>query len=377
MANLAVLALSPLPYAGVAVSVANGKASRYDRPDFNVPTLRTYIGHMEQLGALSTLPAIFRQQRTIIAPTPMFTDMLQRHGVTADDFGRAIGRETVELWSKRTRIRERLDGTEIEEQTRGKELVDYQDTEETLRLRREMEIINRVLSNADLRLDGKRMPAAHMVRKFRIEHPTDPHAFSRHGRLYGGWWQDLSREYRHLLTINGEPACDLDYSSAFVRLGYLRQGIEPPPGDLYAIPGLEGHRDAVKELMVSLFFRQSAAKKLPRGIAERLPSGWTMQRFKAAAVALHPELAPLFDTDVGFELMHAESRMLVAVLLQLAGRGIVALGMHDGIMVAQSAREGAIAAMVETSRAQLGHSLPVVEKAIIRPMAAIPSAMDL
>jgi hypothetical protein len=38
----------------------------------------------------------------------------------------------------------------------------------------------------------------------------------------------------------------LDYSSMFARLAYAERGVQPPTGDLYAIPGLVGHRGAVK-----------------------------------------------------------------------------------------------------------------------------------
>ena len=253
----------------------------------------------------------------------------------------------------------------------GKELVDYVDTPETLSLRAELESINAALAGAEVRLGGMRMAAPFLVRKFRATRKEGPHVFKRHGRLYGGFWQSLPRLQRHLLTLGGEPVADLDFSSMFVRLAFIRQGVVPPSGDLYRVPGLEAHRAEVKELTVSLFFRRAGAEatRLPKGMAGRLPNGWTMTRFKEAVGALHPALIPLFDTDVGFDLMFMESRLLVAVLLVLSERGIVALPMHDGIMVKQSARLEAMAVMGETSVRHLGCTLPVVEKSIKLPQA--------
>jgi hypothetical protein len=70
--------------------------------------------------------------------------------------------------------------------------------------------------------------------------------FDLSGRLFGGFWQGLQRERRSGIRIDGEPVATLDYSSMFARLAYASKGVRPPAGDLYAIPGLEGRRDAVK-----------------------------------------------------------------------------------------------------------------------------------
>ncbi|MGO7954929.1 hypothetical protein [Rhizobium leguminosarum] len=349
--NLAMVALSPARYTGLAVPLENAKLTRYDRRDFNADVLRTAIEEFVDAGLISVEEAVFKERRTVIAPTSRFRHIVAKLGVAVADVARLEGRETIELWA----------GSRA---SRHKKIIDYRGSPEADALRAEMATVNGVLNAADIRLEGGKVGPVNLVRKFRIEQPDDPHSFDRHGRLYGGFWEDLPKDRRCLLTIGGELIADLDFVSMFVQLAYCRQGVEPPEGDLYAIPGLEGRRTIVKRLMVSLFFRNSKAQRLPSGTKDALPEGWSMERFKAAASAIHPAIAPLFDTNVGFELMAWESEILIGILLVLASKGIAALPMHDGIMVAESHRGIAIETMRTVSRWKAGRELPVAEKSI-------------
>lgn len=353
VANLLVTTLSPVHYAGLAVPLGNGRLTRYDRKDFNTDVLRLVIEEAENAGLVTVEGAIFKERRTVVVPTPRFRQLVADHRVALADIHHLEGRETIELWAGSRR-------------NGHKAPVDYVDCQEADTMRMEMAEINEVLNRADIRLGGHQAGPIHLVRKFRIDQPGDAPKFDRHGRLYGGFWEDLPKEQRHLLTIGGEPVVDLDFASMFIQLAYCRQGLQPPSGDLYAIPGLEEHRKAVKSLMVSLFFRNAEARRLPAGSKEALPSGWSMERFKAAAAALHPAIAHLFDTNVGFELMALESEILVGILMEFASKSVAALPMHDGIMVAASHKELAVETMQNVSARKVGRSLPVVEKPIQR-----------
>jgi hypothetical protein len=61
-----------------------------------------------------------------------------------------------------------------------------------------------------------------------------------------------------------------------------------------------------------------------------------MKELKAAFCEKHPLIADHFGTNIGFELMMVESRIMLGVLHDLSRMGIVALPMHDGVMVPQS-----------------------------------------
>jgi hypothetical protein len=353
-ANLVNAALSPSHYVGLAVPLGNGKLTRYDRRDFSADVLRLVIEELKLAGLVTVKPAIFRERRTVVAPTPPFLRMVAKNGLSIADLHHLKGRETIELWAGSRR-------------SGNKMAVDYADCCEVDGLRADMTQMNKVLNAADICLGGHQTGPIQLVRKFRIDSPQAPVKFDRHGRLYGGFWEDLPKDQRYRLTISGEQVVDLDFASMFIQLAYFRQEAEPPSGDLYAIPGLEAHRKTVKSLMVSLFFRKAEARRLPSGSKEALPEGWSMERFKVAAAALHPAIATLFDTNVGFELMALESEILVGILLELAAKGVAALPMHDGIMVAASQKELAIEIMANVSARKVGRSLPATEKPIEKP----------
>ncbi|WP_141683935.1 hypothetical protein [Rhizobium sp. AC44/96] len=263
--------------------------------------------------------------------------------MTLDDI-RLDGGETILLRSK-----ESEDGTTA--------LLEYQDSRTTIAMRRDLEVINRTINSADIRHAGKPIGPTHLVRMFQGD-------FQHHGRLYRGVWQSLPKRDRHLLSINGEAVADLDFSAMFLQLAYLKQGVEMPSGDPYAIPCLAGCRGAVKKLISSLLARKGAALRLPPGLKEELPEGWTMKRFEQAARSKHPAIAGLFGKGLSLRFMLIESRIMVAVLLGLAARGITGLPMHDGLMVAASHKKTAIEVMQQASFDVVGKALPISEKTI-------------
>jgi hypothetical protein len=57
-----------------------------------------------------------------------------------------------------------------------------------------------------------------------------------------------------------------------------------------------------------------------------------------------------------------ESRVLLSILESLMAQDVVALPIHDGLMVAQNQRTVAMKVMQETALALLGICMPVVAK---------------
>jgi hypothetical protein len=172
----------------------------------------------------------------------------------------------------------------------------------------------------------------------------------------------LKSTMRHRLRIDGEPITDLDFSSMFPRLAYRHVGTEPPQGDLYAVPGLEDHREGAKAGLSALLSYGTEMKSLPPRLKALLPDGWTAKRLTRAFAKHHPNLVPHFGKDFGLDLMFTESRILMLALRKLMARGIPALPMHDGMMVPRSHAGPAKPAMEEASEEVVGVRLPVAIK---------------
>lgn len=353
IANLMVLLRDRSPGSRLVIEMERRKRTRYDRPGLR--KLPQVIGVLEKAGFIIRHPAVFRQLRTTLEATASLKAFLATHRSDLADIIRVEGEEAIVLTARPNERR-------IGGRKQANLLVDYEDTEETVRLRAEMEEVNRFLASRSIALEGGPQPPFRLRRLFTLRSEDDPVVFNLHGRLYGGFWMNLDAEERHRIRIDGEPIADLDYASMFPRLAYHHVGREPPQGDLYAIPGLEHHRDGAKAALSALLSYSAKMKSLPPRVKKKLPPGWTASRVRQAFADYHPDLVPLFGRDFAMDLMFTESRILLATLRRLMARNIAALPMHDGIMVPRSRSDQAMTAMLEASREIVGISLPVAIK---------------
>lgn len=358
IANLATLVLAPGNAQGhcLAVSTSKTKPTRYDRRDFPINLLAVALEALEEQGVVTRYGYRFKQQSTTIEPTPSFIEQL-RSCIKLADIGRDEGEETIRLAARTGHI------AWSGERSR-KSLVLYRDTPESRLYRSEMELINRSLNQADITFGGQQQAPVCLHRWFLLRQPNDSAVFNLGGRLYGGFWMNLPSNERHKIRLDGEEIADLDYSSMFADLAYIRAGESLPSGDLYAVPGLENHRGGAKLALLSLLSRSTNMKRITPELKGLLPEGWTAKHLQEAVNTRHLKIAHLFGTDIGVELMFTESRILVRLLLKLAALGIPALSMHDGVMVPKGSIEDVSNAMQEASMEIVGVAIPVIQKPI-------------
>jgi hypothetical protein len=386
VANLAHASLTPpTPTGRLAIRAGNAakSARRHDNPAFG-KGVRPLLDLMHEMGLLDfSLPKAMRGEVSSIAPTRAFAQRVRELGVTLDDFGRDEREEILVLTrnagTRAAPIRDR---------------VEYKDTPETNALRNEVRKINAFLATADIAFlpDGltPQVDARDRLlkRRFVLLKGDKGTRWDRGGRLFGdGFWLTLASGRRANVRIDGEPVADLDFSSMFARLTYAHLGVEAPSGDLYAIPGLEGYRSGVKlAFNVLLFDGKGQRRKWPEvmGIglgddadAKRdpssraaqsdglLPPGWEdPKRLRNAILEKHPALRKAFGRGLGYGLMFTESRVLMAALLELTRRGVVALPMHDGLLCARSRKEEVVEVMLTRAWEIAGAVLPVEEKPV-------------
>jgi hypothetical protein len=348
LANLATLHETGNLRGSIILDMRNTQQTRYDRREVATPVLREMVSALDCLGWLERKAGEYHRVRTSIRPSiKLWTTM----GGLRDGphVGRAPGAETIILKA-------------VVSKQRIKALVDYADTKKTRRLRSEVEEINACLAGADIRFDGRPVASSFLTRHFLIEDRDAPRRFNKVGRLYGGWWQNLPRGQRHLITLEGEELADLDFKAAFARLAYWQAGLPLPEDDPYSgVVGLR--RGQVKIAVLAMLCRKGPMKRLPDDLAKTgLDRSWSASKVDAAIRSRHAPIASQFGCMAGLDLMALEGNILVATLLDLARQGVPALGIHDGLMVAKSRRQQAWTAMEDASRKLLGVALPVAEK---------------
>jgi hypothetical protein len=353
MANLMVLHRTRPKGSRLVVGLRHLKKTRYDRKGMR--RLSDVLGVLEVTGLIHRKPHKFKQLRTTIIATGRLKHQLVDPAMSLKDVVKAEGEELI-------RLAARPDVKWKNGRKQPKVPTDYDDTAETRRMRRELEEINNFLAGHTMTMEGDEVPPFRLIRYFLLKSTSDPITFNQHGRLYGGFWMTLKATERHRLRIDGEPIADLDYASMFPHLAYAHLGLKAPDGDLYAIPGLEEHREGAKAAFSALLSYRKEMEALPAHVRQQLPPGWNAKRVKQAFADHHPELSGLFERDIGLDLMFTESRILLAAMRELVRQGIPALPMHDGMMVQASMANEAAEAMDEATKAIVGRSLPVAVK---------------
>lgn len=360
IANIASLVFRHPECRALAVSARNDAITRYDRRDFPREVVVQTLVALEAQGFVLRHNGQRRQTLTTIAPTRKLRTTIQA-AVGIGEVDRSLDGETIILRaSSGGRHGPKL-------------LIDYNDTAETDQLRAELATINEALNQTSITVDGIPCGPIHLTRRFQIGSPNAPHTFDQHGRIYDGFWINMHRTERHRIRIHGEPLADLDFTAMFTQLAYLEAGLPLPEGDQYSgFPGLDivgddpelahARRDAIKRGLNAFFFRTGRMGRLPSEVKLLLGPDWTATRFAASARTRHAPIKHLFGTGLGIRLMFTESRILVKTLLDLLDLGIIALPIHDGIMVPVSRQQEALQVMRNASASITGFELPVKAK---------------
>lgn len=277
------------------------------------------------------------RQPTTVRPLEVFKQRMQLRDLKWDVFGQADPPELIVL-------------KPAKDHEGRAEPIDYTDTRRTAQWRREIARINAWLRDAPIDVLEQDRTTAHLDDSGQ---PIEPYRRSlkrifnnadwqQGGRLFGGFWETMERAARfRLLRVMGEPVVNVDYSSLFPRLTYVRAREEQPKGDLYDIIGDGSCREGWKQLINALLFAERPLKGWPRETREKLPEGISLREAVTAIKNKHSPIAHLFEHRLGFQLMRIESDMLIAAVTVLFKQGITALPLHDSVLTARSHGEAA------------------------------------
>ena len=135
-------------------------------------------------------------------------------------------------------------------------------------MRENLKLINGVLEKADIRLNITDEQMLEL--RERLSRERDPYKrdvdFNRKtlhrvfldrrpdlgGRFYGPWYQNIPKEYRPEIRINGAPTLELDYSALHPNLLYALRDLDPPDPDPYR---LDGYSEETRKFMKAMFLR--------------------------------------------------------------------------------------------------------------------------
>lgn len=266
-------------------------------------------------------------RRTIVKAGTRLITRIKDHDITFDDLGQSEDQEVIIL--KETK----------EDYWDAGELVEYKDTPETEHYREEMRRINSWLADAGITFDESVVENGKLVdwNERRLRRVFTRGRFDCGGRLFGGFWQSLTKkERREGVEIQSEKAVELDYGQMNPRILYGLCGAQPPPGDLYLLPGLEEHRSGIKKIMNAMMFSTKRLTRMPKGVRAEFSKRHPVWMVMDAIEEHNGPIKDRFFRGIGHYVQFLESQIIVDLLLTLRDRGIVALPIHDGLMVPAS-----------------------------------------
>ena len=337
----------------IAISLFAGhalwRAGRYTNHGIKYDTMRGCIAQAEGEFLKLTLGPL-RGIASTIAPTPEFCAEVARRGITADDLARLQGAEPIVL----------LRNADVEGGKRAKvlkEFVDYRDTPTTREMRAEIDALNTRLEQAPIAFlpDGQE-PRVNTAKRtlqrrfYQPQHLKTP-CFDYHGRLYGGFWLNLEKaRRRESLKLAGSRIAEVDLSACFLRLACALSGLpietreDPYTMVIGAEPRLDGHRAGLKRAVSALLF-SPGMRRWPQNVAQRLPHGFKVADMRRVLCSVFPGLVQWIerpdaeDVPIGFTLMRIEAGIVLRALGVLSGEGVVALPVHDALLVPEADAE--------------------------------------
>ncbi|MDM8539245.1 hypothetical protein QUF70_21025, partial [Desulfobacterales bacterium HSG17] len=175
-------------------------------------------------------------------------------------------------------------------------------------------------------------------------HRVFKNKFDLCGRFYGAWHMNMPSNLRKYIRINGNETTQLDYSGLHIRMLYHEIG-EDYKDDPYMI-GTKEERGMYK--LVSLIsincdakgacgaIRQSFEKE---GIVYNRNKKKPIKRLVDAFIAYHKLISEKIFTAQGDRLQNLDSMIMDGILTTLTKKGIVALPVHDEIIVETQHKE--------------------------------------
>jgi hypothetical protein len=150
--------------------------------------------------------------------------------------------------------------------------------------------------------------------------------WQRNGRLYGCWVQNLPKENRRTLLLNGEPVAEPDYPALHCQLIYDRAG-KPMPDKPFEIDGFE--RSEVKRAFYTMV-NAPTWDSARRAIWQHSPK-W--KELMLAIACKHSAVKDALCSGIGARLMFTDAKIMCRNLADLNREGILALPIHDSVIV--------------------------------------------
>lgn len=339
----------------IAISLSKQELGRKNTPPILNDTLKDVLETLcgAFAGALKLdIGSYDIGRRSTIEPLPYISELITTYHLRKSDFN-TKERQPVILRARKT-------ADQKKKKKAGKEL-ELPDTPEVKKLQEQINQINAFIRQQDIRYVGDRPEVDE--ERLAIYRVFNNGRLDEGGRLYGGFWQQLSGEEREEdILINGEHVVGPDYGQMAVSILYALEGVQMPLEDAYKLSGWEDYRDGVKTYINKLLHDDTGTPQAKKSDF----IGCKYRKIETITEALrkdvfeqHKAIARHFNGSTSGRLFYVESNLLVHVLLELQSKGICALPVHDSLYVSHVNLEETIKTMKSAFKDLLGGDIKV------------------
>lgn len=327
-------------------------------------------------GGVARAPTIFEASSELLQAA-------QESGVTLQDIESDDSGEVMELRAPATKTK---DATTGQIYKKPGEVLTFEDDDDPVigHTRQRLPVLNRMWEQADLRFtEGPQVLTKQeglpvTLSRRRMTRIFNNGSWQEGGRLYRGFWLEMRKADRvGRILIAGSPVVELDLKGWHPAMLYARVGMtlddDPylvPEAGGVTIPPTKQNRDVLKAVFNAGLSASSIPNQYPSTVPpeDRIPGVKVSDLIKAFRLK-HAEMLDryrekfgkdVFGTNVGLELQRQDSDLMLEVLFQLQRQGVVALPVHDSVIVPEGSKEVAKAVMVSQCQELLGFT-PEIE----------------
>ena len=289
------------------------------------------------------LPKVKYARKSRVRANPEFINMLERRAsLNASHIQEHKSQELVILRPKGETLYGRQDTT-------GEDLK-YTDTEETNRMRCQLEAYNEALKSSDIIIEPSSTilsEKTYNITNKKYRRVFNWGSFKLGGRYSGPWWQGMPKRVRQNILIDGEPTVECDFTAQHVHLMYHIAGhsywdLFKAGDDPYSV---EGYGPEYRGFFKQVFLKITSSKKksgLNIGMGRWINNqdeykGMDHKTASADFISKHIRLVPFlyrkYSETLSLELQNTDSYISEYVITELLKGGIIPLDIHDSFIV--------------------------------------------
>ena len=244
-------------------------------------------------------------------------------------------------------------------------------------IRKRIERYNNLILSSDIELpidkiDYDKRRKAWFANRTYTKHYLD-RSYKSGGKYYGPYWQNLSKELRKEIKINGQQTVELDFNAMHLHLLYCKVNKKlsdyiPEGKDAYELPNR--NRKIVKTSFICCINnncnKDNVNKVVGPEVAKKYPELFVKNTSYRDILdelgSHHPEVRQFFYAQIGNEISNMESKVSDYIIGKLTRKNILVLNIHDSFIVSINYKDILLNTMIDAFKYLKYSSIPRVSQ---------------